>query len=105
MEYLSVIMLAWLRFIHALLARICRNPAYWRYLHKIGKAKDNRSFEIDAGKGTEEARCDGIFVLRTNAKVTPLQAVLRYRDFLQVESLLAHEGDPAHAADLSFIRA
>ena len=32
-------------------------------------------------------RFDGIFVLRTNAKVTPLQAVLRYRDLLQVENL------------------
>ena len=56
------------------------NSAYRRYLRKIGKAKDNRSFEIDAGKLAEEARFDGIFVLRTNAKVTPLQAVLRYRD-------------------------
>jgi transposase len=27
-------------------------------------------------------------VVRTNAKVTPLQAVLRYRDLLEVESLL-----------------
>ena len=36
---------------------------------------------------TEEARFDGIFVLRTNAKVTPLQAVLRYRDLLLVEDL------------------
>jgi hypothetical protein len=26
-------------------------------------------------------------VLRTNAKITPLQAVLRYRDLLQVEDL------------------
>ena len=63
------------------------NSAYRRYLRKIGKAKDNRSFEIDAGKLAEEARFDGIFVLRTNAKVTPLQAVLRYRDLLQVENL------------------
>ena len=54
------------------------NSAYRRYLRKIDKAKDNRSFEIDAGKLAEEARFDGIFVLRTNAKVTPLQAVLRY---------------------------
>ncbi len=29
----------------------------------------------------------GITVLRTNARVTPLQAVIRYRDLLQVESL------------------
>ena len=28
-----------------------------------------------------------MFVLRTNAHVTPLQAVLRYRDLLQVETL------------------
>jgi transposase len=39
------------------------------------------------GKLAEQARVDGIFVLRTNAKVTPLQAVLRYRDLLQVENL------------------
>ena len=35
----------------------------------------------------EEARFDGIFVLRVNAKVTPLQAVLKYRELLQVEQL------------------
>jgi len=62
------------------------NSAYRRHLRKVG-AKDKRSFEIDAGKLAEEARFDGIFVLRTNAKVTPLQAVLRYRDLLQVEDL------------------
>ena len=62
------------------------NSAYRRYLRKVG-AKGGRSFEIDAGKLAEEARFDGIFVLRTNAKVTPLQAVLRYRDLLQVEDL------------------
>src|SRR5271168_2782515 len=62
------------------------NSAYRRYLRKAG-ARGERSFEIDAGKLAEEARFDGIFVLRTNAKVTPLQAVLRYRDLLQVENL------------------
>ncbi|MCI0599706.1 MAG: transposase [Beijerinckiaceae bacterium] len=62
------------------------NSAYRRYLRKASD-KDKRSFEIDAGKLAEEARFDGIFVLRTNAKVTPLQAVLRYRDLLQVEDL------------------
>jgi transposase len=59
------------------------NKAYRRYL-KV-KAKD--AFEIDAGKLADEARYDGIFVLRTNARITPLQAVLRYRDLLQVEDL------------------
>ena len=51
------------------------------------RGQGRRSFQIDAGKLAEEARFDGIFVLRTNAKVTPLQAVLRYRDLLQVEDL------------------
>ena len=62
------------------------NSAYRRYLRKVG-AKGERSFEIDAGKLAEEARFDGIFVLRTNAKVAPLQAVSRYRDLLHVEDL------------------
>ena len=58
------------------------NSAYRRYIKTSGK-----SFEIDPGKLADEARFDGITVLRTNAKVTPLQAVIRYRDLLQVESL------------------
>jgi transposase len=45
------------------------------------------AFEIDAGKLADDARYDGIFVLRANARVTPLQAVLRYRDLFQVEDL------------------
>jgi len=59
------------------------NKAYRRYLRAT--AKD--AFEIDLGKLAEEARYDGIFVLRTNAKINPLNAVLRYRDLLQVEDL------------------
>ena len=62
------------------------NSAYRRYLRKAG-ARAVPSFEIDAGKLAEEARFDGIFVLRTSARVTPLQAVLRYRDLLLVEDL------------------
>ena len=45
------------------------NSAYRRYLRKAG-ARGEHSFEIDAGKLAEEARFDGIFVLRTNAKMT-----------------------------------
>jgi transposase len=63
------------------------NAAYRRYLRKRGTTRGERVFEIDAGKLAEEARFDGIFVLRTNAKVTPLQAVLRYRELLEVEQL------------------
>jgi transposase len=61
------------------------NSAYRRYLKRT--APDSPAFAIDVGKLADEARFDGIFVLRTNAKVTPLQAVLRYRDLLQVEDL------------------
>jgi transposase len=73
------------------------NSAYRRYLRagkdeaaipaKGGKPSRRRAFEIDAGKIADEARFDGIFVLRTNARITPLQAVLRYRDLQMVERL------------------
>ena len=65
------------------------NSAYRRYLRRTpsGDGKPSPAFEIDLGKLAEEARFDGVFVLRTNARVTPLQAVLRYRDLLQVEDL------------------
>ena len=67
------------------------NSAYRRYLRRVTalgtKGKPGPAFEIDAGKLADEARYDGIFVLRTNARVTPLQAMLRYRDLLDVENL------------------
>jgi transposase len=65
------------------------NSAYRRYLRRVRNedGPDGPAFAIDAGKLAEEARYDGNFVLRTNARVTPLQAVLRYRDLLQVEDL------------------
>ena len=59
------------------------NSAYRRYLRTTKK----KAFEIDIGKIAEEARYDGLFVLRTNARITPLQAVLRYRELLTVEAL------------------
>jgi hypothetical protein len=59
------------------------NSAYRRYLRATAK----KVFAIDLGKVAEEARYDGLFVLRTNARITPLQAVLRYRDLIQVEQL------------------
>jgi transposase len=61
------------------------NSAYRRYY--LRTTIGSRAFEIDPGKLAEEARFDGIFVLRSNARITPLQAVLRYRDLLQVEDL------------------
>ena len=69
------------------------NSAYRRYLRKVqaqggdGAAAGGPAFEIDIGRLAEEARFDGVFVLRTNARISPLQAMLRYRDLLQVEEL------------------
>src|SRR3954451_7500869 len=70
------------------------NSAYRRYLRRVappdgkgGKSKPGPAFEIDVGKLAEEARYDGIFVLRINARVTPLQAMLKCRELLQVEAL------------------
>jgi hypothetical protein len=65
------------------------NSAYRRYLRRTGARGDKPgpAFEIDVGRIADEARFDGVFVLRTNARITPLQAVLRYRDLLQVEEL------------------
>ena len=60
------------------------NSAYRRYLRRTGAGK---AFEIDAGKLADETRFDGIFVLRTNAGMTALNAVLRYRELLMVEDL------------------
>jgi transposase len=61
------------------------NSAYRRYLKRTDP--HNPAFAIDTGKLAEEARYDGVFVLRTNAKITPLQAVLRYRELVQVEQI------------------
>jgi len=65
------------------------NSAYRCYLRRTPTAdgKPGPAFEIDPGKLAEKARYDGLFILRTNARVTPLQAVLRYRGLLQVEDL------------------
>jgi Transposase DDE domain len=60
------------------------NSAYRRYLRPV---TGRRAFEIDPGRLADEARFDGIFVLRSNARISPLQAVLRYRDLIQVEQL------------------
>src|SRR3954463_14776436 len=42
-------------------------------------------FTIDPAKVEADADFDGIFVLRTNTRLTPLQVVLRYRNLLAVE--------------------
>jgi len=80
------------------------DSAYRRFLKSGGK-KTEKVFRIDPGKVADEARFDGIFVLRTNTKISPLQAVLRYRDLLQVETLfrstksLLHTRPIFHSSD------
>ena len=44
-------------------------------------------FAIDEARIVEDARCEGIFVLRTNTTLDPLQAMLRYRELQGVEQL------------------
>lgn len=58
------------------------NSAYRRFLTTTG-----RRFAVDPARVEAEARYDGIYVLRTNARITPLQAMLRYRELLVVEDL------------------
>ena len=58
------------------------NAGYRRFL----KAPDV-GFAIDEERVAEDARFDGIFVLRTNTTLDPLQAMLRYRELQGVELL------------------
>jgi hypothetical protein len=57
------------------------NAGYRRFL--ADPAGDG--FTVDAAKVEADARFDGLFVLRTNTKLTALQVVLRYRNLLAVE--------------------
>jgi len=61
------------------------NSAYRRYLRTTS---DARAFEIDPGQLAEEARDDGLVVLCTNARIPPLQALLRDRDLMPIAQLL-----------------
>jgi hypothetical protein len=60
------------------------NSGFRRYLKTIS----GEHFAIDEARVAEDARFDGLYVLRTNTKITPLQVMLRYRDLLRVEQLL-----------------
>ena len=59
------------------------NSGFRRYLKTVSA----RHFAIDAERVAEDARFDGLYVLRTNTKLTPLQVMLRYRELLRVEQL------------------
>jgi hypothetical protein len=58
------------------------NSGFRRYLKTVSA----EHFAIDETRVAEDARFDGLYVLRS--KITPLQVMLRYRDLLRVEQLL-----------------
>jgi hypothetical protein len=60
------------------------NSGFRRYL----KTLSGEHFAIDEDRVADDARFDGLYVLRTNTKLTPLQVMLRYRDLWRVEQLL-----------------
>jgi hypothetical protein len=57
------------------------NKGFRRFVKTIGSG----NFSIDYGKVEADAKFDGLFVLRTNTKLSALQVVLRYRNLLAVE--------------------
>src|SRR5271157_1492386 len=59
------------------------NSAYRRYL----KTPAKKHFEIDEQRVAEDARYDGLYVLRTNTSLNPLAVMLRYRELLKVEDI------------------
>src|SRR5438045_6002639 len=76
------------------------NSGFRRYLKTVSA----KHFAVDETRVAEDARFDGLYVLRTNTKLTPLQVMLRYRDLLRVEQLfrqdLVEEGLFARRRDL-----
>jgi hypothetical protein len=59
------------------------NSAYRRYL----KTPHEGHFEIDEKRVAEDARYDGLYVLRTNMHLDALAVMLRYRELLKVEDI------------------
>ena len=58
------------------------NSGYRRFL----KTEGHGHFAIDPAKAKQDARFDGVFVLRTNTDLDPLAAMLRYKQLWTVEA-------------------
>jgi Transposase DDE domain len=58
------------------------NTGFRRFLKTEGQGH----FVVDAGKAEEDAKFDGVFVLRTNTDLDPLAAMLRYKQLWTVEA-------------------
>lgn len=59
------------------------NKGYRRFLKSLGKDR----FAIDHAKAEEDARFDGIFVLRTNTTLDPVETMLCYKQLWTVEAI------------------
>ena len=57
------------------------NKGFRRFVKAVGSG----NFSIDYDKAEADAKFDGLFVLRTNTRLSALQVVLRYRNLLAVE--------------------
>jgi hypothetical protein len=57
------------------------NTGYRRFLKTVGDGH----FAIDRSKAEDDARFDGVFVLRTNTELNPLAAMLHYKQLWTVE--------------------
>ncbi len=58
------------------------NKGYRKYVKAVG-----RRFEINEAKIEQEARFDGMWVLQTDADVTPVEGALKYKELWLVEAL------------------
>ena len=58
------------------------NTGFRRFL----KTEGHGHFAIDSSKAEEDAKFDGVFVLRTNTDLDPLAAMLRYKQLWTVEA-------------------
>ena len=78
------------------------NSAYRRYLRRTGAGK---AFEIDAGKLADEARFDGIFVLRTKRRNDAAQCRAAIQGTAPGRGPVPpREGPAAHPPDLPLLR-
>jgi Transposase DDE domain len=59
------------------------NAGYRRFL----KTPREAHFEVDPARVTEDARFDGLYVLRTNSKLNTLSVALAYRELWRVEQI------------------
>jgi transposase len=58
------------------------NTGFRRFL----KTEGDSHFAIDPAKAEQDARFDGVFVLRTNTDLDPLAAMLRYKHLWTIEA-------------------